>query len=310
MIIRGFNNKEIFVREWLPKQTKAIIVIVHGFKDHSNRYSCLGEWFMEQGVAVYGIDLRGQGMTGGSGDGYGLLEQPDGWMLMRQDLDILINKIGNEHPDTKIFLLGHSMGSMLVRDYLLHNGNKLSGIILSGTTQQPVFMMYAGAVITKLLALIKSPIHKSPFLEKMIYGPYQKSVKHRKHRRDWLSRDEKRVEWIVEDAYSQGRLSVEYYLQFFKAVIRIFSEERELGSKNKIRIRNVSNDVPILIYCGDSDPVGAFGKHPKKLFHEYEKAGHCQVTLKIYPGARHELHNETNRNEVFEDILGWMKPFQ
>jgi alpha-beta hydrolase superfamily lysophospholipase len=299
---RTNDGHDIFTRYWKARVAKYVILVVHGFKDHSNRYSCLGEWFAFHEGNVFGIDLRAQGETAGLAGGAKELPRHNGWKSLLSDLYQLIEIVRKETPGVNLYLYGHSMGSMLVRDFIIHHPLDIDGAILSGTTFQPSHLMKVGKWLTTIVTRTRTPEHQSRFVERLIFNPYQRSVKDAGQKRDWLTHDADRVGWISQDPLSQNCLSVEFYRQFFRAVPRI----QKLEQRDRENL-HIYNNLPIFIISGDEDPVGGMGNHPKKLHENLLANGHQNAALKIYTGKRHELHNEVDRDAVFKDILAWIK---
>ncbi|MBY8985445.1 MAG: lysophospholipase [Candidatus Lokiarchaeota archaeon] len=265
---------DIFVYKWLPEgEPKAIVQIAHGLAEHAKRYTHVAKALVNAGYAVYADDHRGHGKTG---EKYGKLGElgPRGWDGTVEALTILTDIIKKEQPGIPIFLLGHSWGSFLSQDYIQQWGNKLQGVLLTGTTGVTRLKTDLGAEGLGLNYKVKNP--KTPF--------------------DWLTRDEKEVEKYIEDPLSGFPLP--------PSILKVLgkSNNRLLTAKNDEKI---PKRLKFYIFVGNDDPVG--GKEgAKALVERYQSIGIKDITFKTYPEGRHELFNELNKDEVIRDVILWL----
>jgi alpha-beta hydrolase superfamily lysophospholipase len=280
----------------------ANVLIVHGMAEHIGRYKPFSEFLASKGINVYGFDLRGHGLTVRSGedpDGKaGFLAFAGGWDALVRDIDLWVSFIQKENPGVPLFVLGHSLGSFLSRSYAALHGDKLAGLILSGTGSIPKF----GGAVLRLAAKIEDEINgrKEPgtLLFRFIFRMFARSVKGRRTRFDWLSRDEKIVDAFIADPLCGRPLPTGFMYDFLKGA----------GSLRKPSLlRKTPRALPLYIFSGSRDPVGNFSKSVADVYKEYQKAGISNISMKIYSGGRHEMLNETNRDEVYRDILAWIQ---
>jgi len=295
--IDGFN---IFTYSWLPNkenEIKAVVQIAHGMAEHAARYHEFAEFLTDNGFGVYANDHRGHGKTAGSLDKVGFFAESNGWDLVVSDMHSLTEEIKKEHPNIPVFLLGHSMGSMLSRDYASKYGNEIRGLILSGTAADPGMLGNAGIAISKISGMLFGKESKSPLLDKLSFGAFNGKFKPNRTAFDWLSRDETKVDKYVRDPYCGSVFSKGFFYDMLTGLKKIHM---------KAEIGKIPTALPIFFISGEKDPVGKNSNGVKKVVKMYGKSGIENVDLKFYPDARHEILNETNREEVYRDILSWI----
>ncbi|NLA25148.1 MAG: alpha/beta hydrolase, partial [Bacteroidales bacterium] len=243
---------------------------------------------------VYAPDHRGHGQTAGDPEKTGYFADKNGWWKVVEDLHQIIKIAKNENPDQKVFLLGHSMGSFLSRTYVCKRGPEIQGLILSGTGKNPNIVLSFGRIFAKIVAKLKGANHRSIALDKLSFEAFNKNYN---SPFQWLSRDKAKVDEYIADPYCGKVFTPSFFLDLFEGLKYI---------ANIKNLKNIPKDLPIFIVSGDDDPVGNYGKGVKKVFGLYEKAGLKNLEMKLYEGARHEILNETNREEVYADILNWL----
>jgi alpha-beta hydrolase superfamily lysophospholipase len=265
--------------------------------EHFGRYRHFSSFLADKGVSVYGFDLRGHGLTGEEAGTPGFLAEENGWNLAVEDIDLWIERVRRENPGLPVFLLGHSMGSFLARAYAGRYGEKLSGLILSGTGRDPGLAARIGRAIALIEAQINGKRAPSALLDRLSFGPYARSVKNRSTRFDWLSRDERQVDMYIADPLC-GRIPT---TGFFADLLKGIREVQQ-----PTLVRRTPRGLPIYLFSGSRDPVGGFSRGVAWVYREYRKAGVANLSLKIYSDGRHEMLNETNRDEVYRDVLAWI----
>ncbi|MCR1934632.1 alpha/beta hydrolase [Clostridium tepidum] len=296
----GRENVKINVYKWEPERKqdiKAVIQISHGMAETAHRYERLASYLNEAGYVVYANDHRGHGKSAISLDKLGYLGEEDGFMSMVEDIHTLNAIIKEENKGLPVFLLGHSMGSFISQRYIQLYGEGLNGVILVGTNGKQGFLLNIGILIAKLEMKFKGREHESNILNYLSFGGYNKKFKPNRTEFDWLSRDDKEVDKYIKNKYCGTIFTTSFYHDFFKGLKSIWKEE----NKNSI-----PTNLPILIVAGDKDPVGNFGKGILNLYNFYNNIGVTDVNYKLYKDGRHEILNELNRKEVFEDVLNWI----
>ena len=294
------NGAEIFVRRWLPDDgvdPKAVVQIAHGMAEHSKRYERFAAALVEAGYSVYANDHRGHGETAGSLENVGYFADENGWARVVGDMLSLTKIIRKENPSIPVFLFGHSMGSLLSRSYILSHAAEIKGVVISGTGGDPGLIGKIGMLVVKFEIWRKGKKYRSPILRKMSFGDFNKSFEPNRTEFDWLSRDEAEVDKYVEDPYCGGMFTA----GFFHDLLTLIGEVNDPGN-----IKNVPSDLPIYIFSGDKDPVGKDTRGVRQVYEAFKKAGVSDVELKFYEGGRHEMLNETNREEVHRDVIEWV----
>ena len=294
------DGQEIFVASWLPensKDIKAVVQLAHGMAEHILRYGRFAEFLNKHGFAVYGNDHRGHGKTAGVMENVGYFADEDGFGKVVKDMVQLTIQIEEKHPDIPVFLFGHSMGSLLSRNYLLQNGEKLKGAILSGTMGDPGLLGKVGLMIAKMESKLKGRKHKSPLLDKLSFGKFNGAFKPNRTDFDWLSRDNDEVDKYVNDPYCGTVFSI----RFFKDLINGLEFVNKKSHAQMLR-----NDLPMYLFSGENDPVSKNGKQVYDVYNMYKDAGIKDIEMKLYLNGRHEMLNEINKEEVYSDVLNWL----
>ncbi len=293
------DQKELMYRVWLPenKNIHSIVHIFHGMAEHGARYDDFAQYLNTLGIAVYAQDHRGHGLTA-TDDELGWFADKNGWKRVVEDGFELSQLIRSTHPGNDIFLLGHSMGSFLVRYLITQHPALYAGVILSGTGASQGVVGAMG----KLLARIRSLSHKGrnpdKLLDHLSFGAFAKGFTPQKTTFDWLSRDEAAVQAYLDDPLCGFICTSRFFVDLLDGIT--------LANKKSL-IRKIPLDMPILIISGANDPVGDFGKGVEKVFNLYQKAGIEDVTISLIKGARHEILNETNRKETFRVLGTWLE---
>lgn len=286
--------------KWEPKDknsVKGIINIAHGMAESAIRYKRFARILVDNGFIVYASDHRGHGLTCSNIEDLGYICDNDGFHTMVEDLKEINNFIKEEKPNLPIIIMGHSMGSFLTQRYIEEYGDTVNGAIISGTNGNPSLMLNFGIFISSIEMRIRGRKAKSKLLDGMIFGTYNKRIHKNKTRVDWLTRDEEEVEKFINDPYCGTVFTTSFFYDLMKG-LKITHKEENL---NKI-----PKSLPILIFSGDADPVGRYGKGVDNLINLYKSLGIKNLHYKIYKDGRHEMLNEINKDEVFEDIINWL----
>ena len=282
---------EIRYRIWIPEEPRAAVQIIHGMAEHINRYDAFARFLAENGVLVYGMDLAGHGKSIGEGQPYGFFGEKDGWDHLIADNMTMHDQVLKDYPSLPRVLLGHSMGSFLARAYAGRRGEDFDAFIFSGTAGSN-----PAVGIAKFLAkrAIKKGQGKAEnhTLNKLGFGSYNKQFKPERTPFDWLSRSNESVDRYIEDPLCGFVFTSCGFYDLFTGLSEIssFTWAERVPKK------------PILLFSGDCDPVGNNGKGVRQVAKRLRSTGH-EVCLKLYPGGRHEMLNEINNSEVYQDVL-------
>lgn len=282
---------------WSCEEPWAVLQVTHGMAEHLLRYEKLAEYFNEQGVVVIGHDHLGHGASAQAGmQGYFHDKKIKHGLV--QDL-YQVTEWGKIHySDLPFFILGHSMGSFVLRNYLYDYGERIDGAILMGTGQQPVWMTRFGQQSAKLLSKLQGEKHYSKLIDHLAFGNMNRKIFNKRTDKDWLSTLSTEVDAYLADPNCGFLFTLSGYQELFSLIIR--SQDSEL-------LKKVPKDLPLLFLSGKEDPVGDFGKGVMKAAGAYRAAGSKHVTVRLYENARHELLNETQKVTVFHDICIWME---
>jgi len=276
---------------WQPEgEVRAVVQLVHGICEYALRYDPFAQFLAEHGFAVAGHDHLGHGLTAKGREEYGYFT--DWWDLVR-DVRGLQLKVKETYPHVPYFLLGHSMGSFVARTFLIDYPGQVDGCILSGTGQESAVTVAAG----KLLTGLGDPHKVNKLFYKLSIGAYNDHFKPTRTGADWICRDEKVVDAYLADPLCNFQTTAGMNHAMMCGL-------QYVG--NRANLARMDRDTPIYFFAGDQDPVGAMGKGVKKVAGWFREAGVKDMTVKLYPGGRHEMLNELNRDEVYTDVLSWL----
>jgi len=294
------EGSEIYVYNWSPDadvKVKGVVQISHGMAETAARYERFAEYMTQNGYIVYINDHRGHGKTAGSVEKLGILADTDGFEWMAKDLHQLSGIIKKKHPELPLFLYGHSMGSYVTQRYIMLYGSELKGALLSGSNGKQGLILTIGTIVAKREIKKNGRNVKSDKLNQMSFGGFNKAFAPNRTDFDWLSRDNAEVDKYINDPYCGTVFTSGFFFDLLTGL---------KGIEKKENVDMVPKNLPILIFSGALDPCGKNGKGVTKLYNTYKKHGIEDVTLKLYPEARHEVLNETNRDEVLKDFVKWV----
>lgn len=285
---------QIHAVEWIPDgEVKAILQICHGMVEHIERYNDFAEFLSKHGIYVVGHDHLGHGKSVTLSDKLGFFHEKDGNACVIADIQQLRMRTERKYPNILYFMIGHSMGSFLLRQYLgLYSGG-LSGAIIMGTGEQPNLILRAGKLVCKLIARWKGWDYRSIFVNSLAVGGYEKKMG-----AGWISKNTENVERYAADPLCGFIFTVNAYYHMFDGMSKMNRQEKETKA---------STTLPLFFVAGKEDPVGNFGKGVERVYNKYKKAGYQDIELKLYEGDRHEILNELDREVVYQDILTWIK---
>ena len=312
------DGAKLFIRRWpgsslKTTRLKGIVHIVHGMGEHSLRYERLAQKLCAEGFEVWAADQRGHGYTAdlkindpGKGGLLGHCHDEDGFLRVTQDIYEINCHIREKNPDIPLFLFGHSWGSFITQNYIeaytglsssVKEPVKLAGCILSGTQGPAGNIRKAGSYLMSFVSFFIGKRKPSGITRILVDKPYNKPFKPSKTAFDWLSRDSAEVNAYVNDPLCGTHCSIGFYKDMLKGLIHIHRDES---------FQSIPKDLPIYVFSGSADPVGEMGKSTTTLVDIYGKKGILDLEYILYPDARHELLNETNREEVMVNLLSWL----
>lgn len=288
--------------KWIPADGKyhAILQISHGMVEYIDRYKCFAEFLNENGYLVVGHNHLGHGASVVSEDNWGYFADKDSPNVLIKDIHTLRTMVQSENEGVPYFMLGHSMGSYLLRRYLTVYNDNLRGAIIVGTGCVEDNLSKLGKKICSLMAVFFGWHHRSKLVQSLTFnGPYKKfDMDGTNPENSWLTRD---VE-IVKQYYDEPCCRFCFTLNGYHMLMDTVHYDNQMENISK-----TPKKLPIFIVSGQDDPVGDMGEGVKKVYYKYEKAGMKDITYKLYENDRHELLNELDKDVVFADILSWME---
>ncbi len=303
-----FNSADghsvIHCRKWQPATSPvAVVQLVHGMVEYIERYDDFATFLAERGYVVVGHDHIGHGHSVTSDDELGVMTGAHPSDDMVEDIYTHYSMTKKEYSGIPYFILGHSMGSYMVRKFLSVKSaylEEMTGAVIMGTGQESGVTCTAGLAVIGLISLFKGKNYRSTMVRDMTYSaPYKQYDCYGKdYSRSWLSKNIESVEKYYHDKYCTFTFTVNAYKGLVEATKYDGTEE----CVNKMR-----PGMPLLVISGEADPVGNMGEGTKAAAESFKKAGVKDVTLKLYPGDRHEILNEVDRDKVYADILAWFE---
>lgn len=294
------GNTEIHTIEWKPAgQVRAVLQMCHGMVEYIERYSEFAEYLCSHGFYVVGNDHLGHGKSVQTEKEYGYFHAKYGNSCVLGDMHTLHQRTAKKYPGVPYFMLGHSMGSILVRQYIQMYGNELDGAILMGVVQeQPKVVLDCGMELCQVLSVLRGGHYRSKLVDDMVTGSFNKKFAPNTTRADWVTSDKERLEAYCADPLCSFRFTVNAYYHMLAGMKKMQKKEG---------VFMIPKNLPILLAAGTEDPCGGMGKGVRKIYEKYKKAGIKDISLRLYAGDRHELLNEIDRTQVYLDLYEWME---
>lgn len=284
---------------WIPDaEPCAILQIAHGMTEFVDRYDEFARFMNTQGIIVVGNDHIGHGSSVSDSSEWGYFAPKAGSECAVKDMEHVTIMMKEKYPKLPCFLLGHSMGSFMTRRYIMNHGRNINGVIIVGTGNQPVMEIVAGKALIKIIRAFKGDMYRSSLVNKMMFGTYNRRIVPLRTKFDWLTRDEEIVDRYVNDPACTFTFTLNGFYTLLDTLQYIERPEN---------IAKIPAGLPTLILSGSEDPVGNYGKAVKTVYDNIKNAGVKEIELKIYEGCRHEILNEIIREEVYADILDWIR---
>lgn len=291
------GNGQIFVQSLAPADPTAVngvIQIVHGMAEHTDRYLDAAGYFCDHGYAVIMHDHAGHGKSVTNEADQGYFGEKDGYKKLVDDI-YEVTKLAKKHfPDKKLILWGHSMGSFLARSYIVKYKSAVDAAVICGTSGKNPGAA-PGIFLASCVAKFKGPRAKSQLINNIAFGTYNKRFEGRTDF-DWLSANEENVTKYVADPKCGFLFSAAGYRDLFSVLKSVSGSDWYAA---------VPASLPIYLIAGEEDPVGSFGKGVREVYDNLRATGHDKVSIKLYKGLRHEIHNEKSNREVYDDILAF-----
>ena len=292
------GKNKIHARMCVPDaEPRAIVQIIHGIAEYIDRYDEFMSFLADNGIIAVGTDHLGHGKSIESEEQTGFFAYDNGWDYVVRDEEVLRLAMHENYPELPIIVFGHSMGSFMTRTLLIRYPDAFNAAIISGTGSQGAALVNGGLIMGNLVTGLKGAHHYSKFLNNLAFGSYNKIYDNPKTEYDWLSRDEANVQKYIDDPLCGFIPSCSLFRDMMTGV-KFITNKKNLTAMNK--------DMPVYFMSGDMDPVGECGKGVQKAYNNFLEAGMKDVSIKLYPGGRHEMLNVINKDEVYTDILAWL----
>jgi alpha-beta hydrolase superfamily lysophospholipase len=298
----GSNGSALPAVVWLPEgEAKAVLQITHGMTEHMGRYEKFAGYLCPLGIAVAGFDLRGHGKNAGDPEVASFGE--GGWAASIEDMRLFFEVLEKRFPGTAHYMLGFSLGSFLLREYLTKYPEPIAGAIIMGTGHQP------GWLLSVMMGIVKGQIKKAGFdkttdlVRQLSFGTYNQKFKPNRTAADWLCADAQALDKYLSDPLVRKDISAGLFWELLGSMKRTGSAFEYDGW---------DTGLPILLISGQDDPVGDGGKGVQAIYNRMKKTGIENVTLKLFPGARHDLLHEeaSGAEEARKCIAQWLRSME
>ncbi|MDD3777387.1 MAG: lysophospholipase [Actinomycetota bacterium] len=290
-------NYDLEVNRWTAADEQAVVQIAHGMAEHSARYGPFAQFLTNNHISVYAHDHRGHGKLAQQQGQAGLCPPQRGWQYMIEDMLKVNRHIKESHPGKPVFMLGHSMGSLLAINFAYLYGDFIDGLLLTGVASpQPIFSRI-GLVIAALQSRFKGIHAPSQLLHNMLFGGYNKHFMPARTDYDWLSTNTEAVDNYIADPHCGIVFCTKFFYDLARATLDIYKVSN---------LEKIPKTLPLLLMAGSQDAVGHMTKGVEKVYQLFQKAGIKDLKFKIYDRCRHELLNEEIRLTIYQDIINWI----
>ncbi|WP_026517994.1 alpha/beta fold hydrolase [Butyrivibrio sp. MC2021] len=286
--------------KWIPEgQPIALLQIIHGMQEYIDRYDEFARFLAEKGILVMGNDHLGHGKSIGEHGTYGYFCRDDAATVLVRDAHRLKKMVQEEYPGVPVFILGHSFGSFVAREYITRYGTGIAGAIIQGTAFMPGGTVKSLGSLCSFMSFFLGEKTRSNMINNMAFKGYLKKIPNARTKQDWLSHNEESVNKYIADP----ACNFVFTINGFKTMADILKRVQ-----NVELMEDIPKELPVLITAGKEDPVGNYGEGPEKLFYIYKNTLQLKnVEIKMYDGMRHELQQEIGREKVFADQYEWIK---
>lgn len=291
----GVTN--IHVIKWDVENPRAVIQIAHGVTEYIDRYDEFAKYLNDKGIVVVGNDHIGHGKSIEESKGPMYFGKEGSWDFAVEDLFALYNKTKEDYPNKPYFILGFSLGSFLVRTLLIKHPEIGDGAILMGTGQTSWLNIKLGQMMAKNEAKKHGDNAFTEKIDELTFGTYNKKFKPNRTKFDWLCSNEEALDKYMDDPNRGESFSAGLFRELLSGMLY----DRDMDN-----IKKMNQDLPILFLSGGNDPVGDYGKGVTQAHADFKKAGIKNLDIKLYPGLRHDILNEKNKEEVYSDVSNWV----
>ncbi len=294
------NTTKIHAIRWTPEEVpvRAVVQIVHGMAEHVERYEEFAAFLCEKGFLVTAEDHLGHGKSVPEGGVQGYFCEQDPATVVVRDVHRLKKMTQELYPGIPYFIVGHSMGSFILRNYISRYGTGITGAVIMGTGDQPVAALKFMRGLAGLTGIFKGQKHPAKMVNKIAFGDYNKKYKNPRTSSDWLTKCDAIVDAYIADEDCGFIFTVNGFKTLGTLILR---------AKDSEYVARIPKELPLYLLAGAEDPVGDYGKGVSKTYELYREAGITDLAMKLYPNDRHEILNETDRAKVMQDIADWIE---
>lgn len=293
------GKTKIHALEWIPeKEPIGILQIMHGVTEYVLRYEDLAEYLTDKGFVVVGNDHLGNGKSIAEGAKPMYFGPKGSWQWVVKDVLTLQKMTKEKYPELPYYMLGFSLGSFVLRTYLIDYPGNLDGAIIMGTGQMAPVAIKIGKFMANKEAKKAGEENSTPAIHQLTFGTYNKIFAPNRTEYDWLCSNEKALDEYIEDPQRGGDFSAGLFRELLDGM---------LYSSNVKNIKKMDKNLPILLISGEKDPVGDCGKGVKLTKKALEKAGVKDISVKMYPGLRHDILHEEEKDQIYADIYNWLQ---
>ena len=293
-IFAGHEGKELPAVIWLPEgEVWAVLQVTHGMTEHMGRYGKLADHLAPLGIAVAGFDLRGHGKNEGNPHVAAMGE--GGWAASLEDMRLFFLELDHRFPGVPHYMLGFSLGSFMLREYLSKWPESIAGAVIMGTGHQP------GWLLSVMIGILGGQVKKAgadgttDLVRQLSFGTYNGKFKPNRTSADWLCANEAELDAYLADPLVRQDISAGLFRDLLSAMKRTAS----CGGWRKA--------LPVLLLAGQEDPVGDFGKGAGRFHDRMRRDGLRDITFREFPGARHDLLHEACSEQVCHCIADWLE---
>jgi len=291
------DGLNIYLHQWAPEKPEKLFLLIHGSVEHGKRYDEFARKLVDRGYIVIAPDLRGHGLTAENNGEFSHFGDKDGFLRVIDDLSQILDSIIKEYPDLPRVLFGHSLGSFISRKFISLRGDDFQAMILSGTSWGNIIELKGGIVLAKLLSWFTDVNTPNKKFDRFLWSQLNAKVKNRKGDFDFINSDESEIEKYIADPLNGHPITIEFGVQMSRALLLVRDDEV---------FRNTPNDLHIYMASGIEDPLSNNGKDIRLIADKYKEFGTSHIVTKLYEGARHEIINEKNKEEVMTDMIAWL----
>lgn len=293
------KKNQIHTIEWIPEDTpKGILQISHGVTEHMLRYEEMAKYFTDRGFVLVGNDHLGHGLSILEGAKPMYFGPEGSWQYVVEDVRTCKELITGKYPNIPHILLGFSLGSFVVRTYLIQYPGQIDGVILVGTGQTPAWQINMAKFVAKKEAKKAGEDNTTPAIHKLTFETYNKQFAPNRTDYDWLCVSQNALDKYIEDPLRGEDMSSGLFMEMLNGM---------LYTGNINNQRKMDMHIPILLVSGDEDPVGDSGKGVERTYRSFQKVGVQDISLKLYEGRRHDILHDDKSEEVFGHIYEWIQ---